>query len=162
MIHPQIDDPPIEVIERLATLQEWIYDRYQDDEISILIKGLWSHYNVSVAWLPEMEALQFSCSFDLKVPERKRGAISELLCLINAKLWIGHFDVSSEENLILFRQALLLSGEARINETQALALVEAAVKACDTYFQSFQFVLWAGRSPREAVDFAMFETVGRA
>ena len=75
---------------------------------------------------------------------------------------IGHFDVSSDENLILFRQALLLSGEARINETQALALVDAAVKACDTYFQSFQFVLWAGRSPREAIDFAMFETIGRA
>ena len=34
--------------------------------------------------------------------------------------------------------------------------------ACENYFQAFQFVLWAGRSAREAMDLATFETVGTA
>jgi len=62
----------------------------------------------------------------------------------------------------MFRHAHCLTGGAPASEPQCRALVEAAIKACETYYQSFQFVLWAGRSPREAMDFAMFETVGAA
>jgi len=36
------------------------------------------------------------------------------------------------------------------------------VKTCETYYQAFQFVLWASRNPREAMEFAMFETEGTA
>ena len=37
-----------------------------------------------------------------------------------------------------------------------------AVSACDRYYQAFQFILWAGKSAREALDGAMFETQGEA
>jgi hypothetical protein len=41
-------------------------------------------------------------------------------------------------------------------------VVKAAVNACETYFQAFQFVLWADRGPREAITLAAFETQGVA
>ena len=34
--------------------------------------------------------------------------------------------------------------------------------ACENYYQAFQFVLWAGRSAKEALELAMFETKGNA
>jgi hypothetical protein len=37
-----------------------------------------------------------------------------------------------------------------------------AVDTCERYFPAFQFVLWAGKSAREALDAAMFETSGEA
>jgi hypothetical protein len=77
-------------------------------------------------------------------------------------MWLGHFDLWSHENFVMFRHAHCLAGGARATDAQCGSLVEAAIKACETYFQSFQFVLWAGRSPREAMDFALFETVGAA
>jgi hypothetical protein len=153
---------PVDVVERLAALQEWAFDRQDDDEIAILVTGAWAHYEVAITWLGDLESLHFSCAFDLKVPERKRAEIGELIRLINAQVWLGHFDLWSHENIVMFRHAHCLAGGAPASEAQARALVEAAVKTCETYYQSFQFVLWAGRSPREAMDFAMFETAGAA
>ena len=153
---------PVDVVERLAALNEWAFDRQDDDEIAILVNGAWAHYEVSITWIAEVESLHFSCAFDLKVPERKRTDVVELIRLINAQMWLGHFDLWSHENIVMFRHAHCLAGGARATDAQCGSLVEAAIKACETYFQSFQFVLWAGRSPREAMDFAMFETAGAA
>ena len=36
-----------------------------------------------------------------------------------------------------------------------------ALDACERYFPAFQFVVWAGKPAREALDAAMFETQGR-
>ncbi len=153
---------PVDVVERLAALNEWAFDRQDDDEIAILVNGVWAHYEVAITWIQPVESLHFSCAFDLKVPERKRAEVVELIRLINAQMWLGHFDLWSHENIVMFRHAHCLTGGARASEAQCRSLVEAAIKACETYFQSFQFVLWAGRSPREAMDFALFETVGAA
>jgi hypothetical protein len=153
---------PVDVVERLAHLREWAFDRQDDDEIAILVKGTWANYEVAITWIPDAESLHFSCAFDLKVPERKAVEIGELIRLINARMWLGHFDLWPHENLVMFRHAHCMAGGARTSEAQAHALVEAAVKACDAHFQAFQFVLWAGRSPREALDFAAFETAGAA
>jgi hypothetical protein len=153
---------PVDVVERLAHLRSWAFDRQDDDEIAILVNGSWAHYEVAITWIADVESLHFSCAFDLKVPERKRAEIGELIRLINAQMWLGHFDLWTHENLVMFRHAHCMVGGARASEGQVHALVDAAVKACDAYFQSFQFVLWAGRSPREALDFASFETAGAA
>jgi hypothetical protein len=41
-------------------------------------------------------------------------------------------------------------------------LLRAAFEACERYYQSFQFVVWAGRESREALASTMFETEGHA
>ena len=62
----------------------------------------------------------------------------------------------------MFRHAHCLAGGAQASDSQCSTIVNAALKACESYYQAFQFVLWAGRSPREAMDLAMFETQGNA
>jgi hypothetical protein len=153
---------PVDVVERLAALQEWAFDRHDANEIAILVTGVWAHYEVAITWIPEVESLHFSCAFELKTPERKRAEIGELIGLINAQTWLGHFDLWPAENVVMFRHAHCLAGGAQAGEPQCRALVEAAIKTCETYYQAFQFVLWASRKPRAAMEFAMFETEGTA
>ncbi len=153
---------PVDVVERLAAINEWAFDRAEDDEISILVSGAWANYDVAFTWLPEIESLHVSCSFDLKAPPRKRAAIGELTQLINEQLWLGHFDLWSQQDLVMFRHSLCLAGGAIASDAQCGAIVNAAINACETYFQAFQFVLWADREPREAMAFATFETRGAA
>jgi len=62
----------------------------------------------------------------------------------------------------MFRHSLCLAGGAVASDAQCGAVVNAAVKACETYYQAFQFVLWADRGPREAIALAAFETQGVA
>lgn len=153
---------PVDVVERLAAVNEWAFDRVEADEISILVTGVWTSYDVAFTWIPDMESLHVSCSFDLRITDRKRGAIAALTQLINEQLWIGHFDLWSQQNLVMFRHSLCLAGGATANDAQCGAVVKAAVNACETFYQAFQFVLWADREPREAMAFAAFETRGSA
>ena len=41
-------------------------------------------------------------------------------------------------------------------------MLVGAIHACERYFPAFQFVVWAGKPARAALDAAMFETSGEA
>ena len=153
---------PVDVVERLASINEWAFDRADEDEISILVSGAWAQYEVAFTWMPEIESLHVGCSFDLKVPGLRRTEVAALAQMINEQLWIGHFDLWSNENIVMFRHSLVLAGGAQASDAQCGSIVHAALMACENYYQAFQFVLWAGKSAREALDIAMFETQGRA
>ncbi len=111
--------------------------------------------------MDEVEALHVACAFDLKVPEKRKTEVLRLLSLINEQMWIGHFDLWSKEGVIMFRHALLLAG-AEATDRQCEVLMECAIEAVERYFPAFQFVVWAGKSAREAMDATLFETVGEA
>jgi hypothetical protein len=153
---------PLDLIERLAALNDWSFDRDSDDELSVAVTGGWAEYHVAITWLSEVESIHIACAFDLKVPDRRRGEVLNLVSLVNEQLWLGHFDLWSNENVVMYRHALLLSGGAEPTEEQAAGLIKAAIDACERYFQAFQFVVWAGKSAREALEGALLETVGEA
>ncbi len=56
----------------------------------------------------------------------------------------------------------ILAGGLEPTTDQCEAAIEAGVQACDRYYQCFNFVLWSGRTAKEALDTALFETVGEA
>jgi hypothetical protein len=153
---------PLDCMERLAALNDWSFERDGDDELSLAVEGRWSDYQVAITWLQAVEAMHLGCAFDLKVPERRRAEILQLISLINEQLWIGHFDLWSGENIVMFRHAMLLTGGAEPSDEQAAALISTAVEACERYFQAFQFVVWAGKTAREAIEGALLETAGEA
>jgi hypothetical protein len=153
---------PVDMIERIATLNDWSFDRSGDDEITISVEGSWSDYHVSLTWMGELESLHLACAFDLKVPDRRKPEILQLLTLVNEQLWLGHFDLWSQEGVVAYRHTLLLAGGAEASAAQCEALLEAALEACERHFQAFQFVIWAGKSAKEAMEVVAFETVGQA
>ncbi len=153
---------PVDVIENIASLNDWAFERSGDDEITISISGGWCDYHVSFSWMDDREVLHVACAFDLNVPEARRVEVIRLLSSVNEQMWIGHFDLWSSEGVVMYRQALLLSGGAEPNMQQAERLLLTSVEACERYFQAFQFVVWAGKSAAESLETVMFETVGEA
>ena len=153
---------PVDVVERLAATHEWSYARDGDDEVTIEVAGHWSDYQVSFSWMADIEALHLACAFACNVPQHRRAAVTELVCLINEQLWVGHFDVWIADGIVMFRHALVLTGSVIASEAQCEALLGIALDACERHFQAFQFVLYGGKSPREALASAIFETHGEA
>ncbi len=153
---------PVDVIEQIAALNDWAFERSGDDELTIAIGGHWCDYHISFSWMEEREAVHLACSFDLKVPEARKIEVMRLLSAVNEQMWIGHFDLWSQEGVIMFRQALLLSGGADPNNAQVERLLVTAIEACERYYQAFQFVVWAGKSAAEALETVLFETAGEA
>ena len=62
----------------------------------------------------------------------------------------------------MFRHSLLLTGNIMASGEQCQALLNIATQACERYYQAFQFVVWAGKTARESLNSAMFDTVGEA
>jgi hypothetical protein len=153
---------PLDVVERLASGNQWSFERGGEDEITILASGQWTDYQVSFTWMHDIEALHLACAFDIKVPERRRAEVQQLIARINEQLWIGHFDVWTQDGIVLFRHALVLAGVVSASDRQCQALITAALDTCERYFPAFQFVVWAGKSAAEAMNAAMFETSGEA
>jgi hypothetical protein len=153
---------PVDVVEQLAATNDWSFDRDDEDEICISVAGRWADYHVAFTWLADLETLHISCAFDLKVPDRRRGEIAALIAAINEQLWMGHFDLWPKEGVAMHRHGLVLAGGAQPSGQQCAALLENALAACERYYQAFQFVLWSGKSAREALESATFETKGEA
>jgi hypothetical protein len=153
---------PLEVVERLASSNDWSFERTGEDEITLLVNGRWSDYQVSFTWMDDIEALHLACAFDLKVPERCRPEVQQLISLINEQLWVGHFDLWVQDGLVMYRHALVLAGGVEASSPQCESVLGTALDSCERYFPAFQFVVWAGKPAREALDAAMFETAGEA
>jgi hypothetical protein len=113
-------------------------------------------------WRSEDQVLQFLAFPDIKVAAEKRSAIHEALCLINEQLWLGHFELWSGSGLIVFRHAALVGQSDSLSFDQAEAIAEAALEECERFYPVFQFVLWGGKSPSEAISAALIETAGEA
>ena len=152
---------PVDMVEHIATIHDWTFERSAPDELTLTVSGTWCDYHISLTWRDDLEALHLACAFDFKVPKLRLGEIYKLMALINEQLWLGHFDWWKEDGLLLYRHGLLLAG-ADTHVGQCEALLRAALEACERYYQSFQFVVWAGKSPEEALAATLFETQGHA
>jgi len=153
---------PLDVVERVASTNGWSFERAGEDEITILVAGKWTDYQVSYTWMYDIEALHLACAFELKVPEHIRAEVQQLVSLINEQMWVGHFDLWIKDGLVMYRHALVLAGGVVASSRQCETLLVTALDACERYFPAFQFVVWAGKTTAQAMDAAMFDTVGEA
>ena len=126
--------------------------------------GSWAQYELRGVWRTEDQVLQFLAFPDIKVNVEKRQAIYEALGLINEQLWLGHFEMWSGSGILVFRHATILDTRDSdgLSLEQAEAIVEAAMEECERFYPVFQFVLWGGKSPGEAIAAALIDTHGEA
>lgn len=153
---------PLDAIEQVATTNDWLFERPGDDEISILVAGVWADYTMSISWMDNTESLHMACAFDLRAPERRHIETMKLITTINQQLLVGHFDLWFQNGVIMYRQALPLNGGVCANDSQIEFLLASSVETCERYYQAFQFVVWAGETAADALDSVLFETLGEA
>lgn len=156
------DSSPLDIVEELVAEQEWPYERFGDEELTAVVPSPWSELHMRFLWREDSGILQVAAVFDVRVPAGKRSKIYETLALINERLWIGHFELWSEEGALMYRHALLVPDDLFGVAAQAEAVTYAAVKECERFYPVLQFVLWADKDPEEAIESAMLETMGEA
>ena len=154
---------PIDMLETYYAAHGWDHER-TDEEITATVKGSWTEYELRALWREEDGVLQFLAFPDIKVPDDRRVAVYEAIGLVNEQLWLGHFELWSSSGILLYRHAAMIDADE--DEALSLAgaemLVETAVDECERFYPVFQFVLWGGKSPKDALASALVETHGEA
>jgi hypothetical protein len=168
MSFPHLDDEPqaiphpLDLIERTVEANGWAFERSERDELNLSVAGRWSDHHFSFSWREDLKSLHLSTAFDMRVGEGvRRQNIADLLMYVNAKLWIGHFDLWPQDGTVIFRHAMIFP-DAEASASQCEALLNLALEACEHYYPAFQFVLWGGKTAEEAVAAAVLECQGQA
>jgi hypothetical protein len=156
-----IGNDPLDVVEHVLTAENLPFDRTEDGDLAFSLAGDWKDYELWFAWRPEGECLQLCLSIDLSVPKEQRLAAHELLATVNPRVWLGHFEVW-EDGEIVFRHGMPLMTGEQPTLAQAAAMIDVAVEAADRFFPAYDFLVRGAKSPADAVAACMFETVGEA
>ncbi len=156
------DDNPLDVVEDIVAANQWRFERSGDEELTVTVAGTWCDFHLGFSFNAGSGGLQLACAFDMRVPERRRSAVHELLAQINERMWLGHFDLWSEDAVPMYRHGVLIKGGAGPGFEQMEELIEIALSESERFYPAFQYVIWGGKSASEAVAATMLDTVGEA
>ncbi|WP_115367421.1 type III secretion system chaperone family protein [Alteripontixanthobacter maritimus] len=150
------------MLTALFEARGWTCEAQSPGEMSGEVQGSWTRYQLRAILREEDRVLQFLCLPDVRVPEDRRDAAIELLAMVNEQMWLGHFDIWSQGDVLVYRHGLLLGDDGLLSLAQAQSMVETAIDECDRFYPAFQFVLWGGKDAKEALDAAMVDALGEA
>jgi hypothetical protein len=153
---------PIDIVEDVIHEKKWTFSRADDYELVAEISSQWCQYRLYFTWSEQIKAISFTITFDLKFPQNKSADAHKLLALINEKLWIGHFDITSKNGIPAYRHTVLSHPESDILHRQLEDLVDIGVFECEKYYPAFQLVLFEDSEPKNALNLISFETIGQA
>ena len=153
---------PIDIVEHIAEVHDWDFDRVADDQIAMAVEGQWRTYSITLAWSGYDETLRLSCTFEMEPPADRMAEVYETLNRTNDMCWAGAFTYWDEQKLMVYRYGLVLSGGHVASAEQIDTMIRAAVMSAERYYPAFQLVAWGGQSPEEAMDIAIWEAYGRA
>jgi len=65
LTQPRLDadraEHPLDIVERLAAIRDWIFDRAETDEMSVSVSGRWADYHVAFTWIADVESVHLAC-----------------------------------------------------------------------------------------------------
>ena len=161
-IRPEEIMHPLDVAESAAIEREWSCDRTEDGDILAEARGMWGRYQMWFAWHEHIQALTLTASFESPMPKPALAKVHALLALVNEKIWVGHFGLNTQTLTVAYRHTLLLQEEATSTSDPLRQMIDIGLNECDRFYPALQAVAWGGKAPQEALDYAMFETVGEA
>ncbi|MEL6828763.1 MAG: YbjN domain-containing protein [Pseudomonadota bacterium] len=160
---PSINLDPMELVESCLAIAGWDFQRdEEDDTLQCIANSRWGEMGSMFAARREPPALHFSITLDVKPTQSRKAQIAELIMLANERLWLGHFDYWVDEGVILYRHALPLLDRVEPEAGEIRAMLAAGLDAVNMFVPAFNFVIWAGKTPQEALQGALFETTGEA
>ncbi len=153
---------PIDVIEDLIISHAWGYERRSDDEILVEVPGKWCNFALFFAWSEKINSLHVSCIMDMKIGDKEKSKIYELLALANERIWLGHFSLWTDDAMPVFRHSIMLDNAERMVPERIVEIIKIAVDECQRFYPAFQYVMWGGKKPADAIDLVMMDTIGQA
>ncbi len=156
------DPHPIDIVEHVAELHRWEFDRVADDQIAMAVEGQWRGYSITLAWSDSDETLRLICTFEMDPPEGTLNGLYEVLNRTNDICWSGAFTYWEAQRLMVYRYGLILSGGQVAGAEQVDVMIRAAVAACERFYPAFQMVTWGENSAQDAMRVAIAEAYGHA
>lgn len=151
---------PLDIAEMVMLDRDLAFDRSGEGDLIAESAGMWGNHRLWLSWQEDLGGLTIACVIDTKLPKQTLPKVHALLATVNERLWIGHFSMESESSQVMFRHTTLVKEENAVSASQIDELLDIAIQECERFYPAMQCVVWGGKEPREALDIALFDTVG--
>lgn len=146
---------PLDVFERIAIADHYDYERLDVFEVNISLPGRWGYYDLSLRWNAAEEQIQIFLVLESRSPWGRSDNICRLMSLLNERMRAGHFDYWERNSSMVYRHSVSLRGGAKLGIEQAMDIISMAVEAAECGFPASQYVIWAGKTPEDAITRAL-------
>ena len=154
---------PLDTVEVvIAGDERFKCTRAEDGDVHFSIKCPWGEIVGYFSYREELPALLFTLGFDIQAPPSRLIEAVRLAGMINENLWLGHFDVWSDDGSIVFRHAMPMIGRDDISVGEVQAMLAAALDAAERFQPAFHFLILGDMTAEKASQAALFETCGEA
>jgi len=159
---PKTAIDPLDALEAASAGLEYEMERVGENELHVMLPGVWRDIGLWFTWRSELATLQMGAPIDLKAPVGRLEETSHLITMVNERLWVGHFDLWADDHSIVYRNAVILPENGALAAGQSDALIRAVSEAVDRFYPAFNFLIWGGKKPEDALKASLFETAGNA
>ena len=158
----EVADPMDTVEAVIGSDDRFAFERAEDGDVHFNFKCTRGEAAGYFSFRQELPALLFTLGLDIQAPKSRRVEAIKLASRINENLWLGHFDVWSDDGTIIFRHAMPMIGREEISIGEVQAMLAAALDAADRFQPAFHFLILTGMKAEDAAEAALFETAGEA
>lgn len=148
---------PLEVFTRICVAEGYDHEQVDLNELQISLPGLWCEHEVSLTWNAATEQIQVFLLFEGRMPGGRSDDICRLMSLLNERLASGHFDYWDKKRCLVYRDAASFRGGAKLGTEQGMDMLAHALDAAERGYPACQYVIWAGKSPEDALTSALVD-----
>ena len=98
---------PLDLIEDVVVSNDWPHNRADNDTLYVEVGGEWCDYQLTLAWSNDNKLLQYTWTYNIKVPLKKYNSLYSLLNKINLNISCGHFELWIDEGYLMYRNSLI-------------------------------------------------------
>jgi hypothetical protein len=153
----------IDVTETLASKTALYFRRVDDNELFIQLKSGKLEYNLSVILKQDYEMLYFSNDLNLKnIPKEKHLAVVDAIAKANERIWVGHFDLISTDNRIVFSLTIPCISSFFADENVIESIIQLVIDECDRFYHYFSMIIENRESIDSSINSLFLESAGEA
>ena len=97
------------------------------------------------------EDLSCRVTYEFKVPESKRAAVTEYVTRVNYGMFLGNFQMDLRDGEIFYKTYGVFSDGVPQND-EIRRIVQVAIRMAEKYGQGFYEVMYKGASPKTVVE----------
>lgn len=124
----------IDVAEAVAAKMDMICSR-SDNEFVVQLKN--GKFLLSVFVRSDYDVMHFSCDLKLTVPKAKLNSILKAIAQVNERIWVGHFDLLSADNSIVYSLTIPFMSCFVIDKGLVASIYQAISEECDKFYNYF-------------------------
>jgi hypothetical protein len=158
----KLDTNPIDITETLATKKDLNFSRIDDNEISIQLKNKNPEYILSVIFKSDYEIIYFSCDMNLYAKKEKYESITDAIVKANERIWIGHFDLISVDNRIVYSLTIPFVSSFLADEKIIESIMQLIRDECDRFYHYFSLIIESTDPLAFSISNLFLESAGEA